>query len=788
MKQKKAISFIVVLAVLLSTFTSPAFASISEGSQGLVEVTSFEYVTDPGSATGDKKIVVIGNVLKNCEIIRGDVHIGTDKRNALKAQAVDEQEFVAGDTFRLEFIGFAQTAASEAIENGEGFMTVFISAGDNDSVLDLSENPYRLRFKVTAENTLDPDENWDEIIPDYRLSLSPSALSLSAIKYGETVTPAVLSLENTGWKDLNVTASISDPYFNVDHEEEIALAREGIQEYTVTAVSGLTPAAYETTIVFNTTEGISTSAAVSIEVEKNLNPGSLPAFTTVSATTVGGLGKIAGLAADTQYDIVSTDDGGAYPTWTSITADSSGNFAITPGAFQIRLSETDFYLPGDPSDDFLVKAFYHFADTVFENTKAGTYQEFDLNDYVSGGTGTKTFVKTSGLLPEGLNLDENTGIISGTPSALTTGSISIGIQVTDTDEGVKTGTVTFDKIIKGDQPTPAAVTLSATDHVIRIAEGVKGQLYFTSTNGALDITDPTAFESSGWTSLSAIEDLKRNTKYFVYSKFEETELLNESPIASPVGITTLKTTISSVTLTRSGVDAATVGAIMTPSDAAVDYVWMLDGTPVDGVTGSTITIEADMAGKELTVHAKGIGDFQGELTSSGIVIGGVSITLSAKSWNAGRPIEAVLTNETGVAVTCTAISTTAAGVNNGLTTQSIKIDNVRPNQQYQLKLTKAGCTDLIVTGIDLGAVDLTLDAAQCENFVMYCGDLNRDNAVRLEDRSLLLMSKYFGKTVADDDADMRDFNGDGWVDFIDLCLMMGSNNYGQEGLNISYTN
>ncbi|WP_159881672.1 S-layer homology domain-containing protein [Paenibacillus puerhi] len=85
----------------------------------------------------------------------------------------------------------------------------------------------------------------------------------------------------------------------------------------------------------------------------------------------------------------------------------------------------------------------------------------------SGGTGAITYAVTSGQLPAGLDLDENTGVISGTPSA--SGTYSFTISATDSATTPATASVQYTVTIAPPAQTltlltsnPANVTLTVT--------------------------------------------------------------------------------------------------------------------------------------------------------------------------------------------------------------------------------------------------------------------------------------------------------------------------------------
>lgn len=102
----------------------------------------------------------------------------------------------------------------------------------------------------------------------------------------------------------------------------------------------------------------------------------------------------------------------------------------------------------------------------------------DMNPTVSNGSGSYTFAVKDGssALPVGLTLDEDSGVISGTPTTYSASSVQVTITVTDNgDNDTAETTVTFPAVSK------KANTVTFTNPAAQFVEGQK--VSFTATAG-----------------------------------------------------------------------------------------------------------------------------------------------------------------------------------------------------------------------------------------------------------------------------------------------------------------
>ncbi|MDD2856341.1 MAG: DUF1566 domain-containing protein, partial [Desulfuromonadaceae bacterium] len=131
-------------------------------------------------------------------------------------------------------------------------------------------------------------------------------------------------------------------------------------------------------------------------------------------------------------------------TGTAITTDASGFYdfgPLVPATYSITVTKTGYQNASNSASNLIVSTTqnakadfvlptvgtFNITSTMLPSATAGT--AYSSRVMVTGGTFPYTFSKVYGNLPDGLTLDTNTGIISGTPSG--SGSFTFAIGVTD---------------------------------------------------------------------------------------------------------------------------------------------------------------------------------------------------------------------------------------------------------------------------------------------------------------------------------------------------------------------
>ena len=239
-----------------------------------------------------------------------------------------------------------------------------------------------------------------------------------------------------------------------------------------------------------------------------------------------------------------------------------------------------------------------------------------MNPTVSNGSGSYTFaVKAGSALPVGLTLDEDSGVISGTPTTYSASSVQVTITVTDNgDNDTAETTVTFPAVSK------KANTVTFTDPAAQFVEGqpvsftataagggeityaYKAQNADDNTYSAVAPTEPgsytvraTAAEDDTWQSASATHDFT-----IVAKAVESIEVTTEPTQTTYVVGQELNTDGMVVTATYNDNSTEVVTSGCTVSPEVLDTA----GTQIITVThtdsGKTATFDVTVTAKELT--------------------------------------------------------------------------------------------------------------------------------------------------------------------------------------------
>jgi hypothetical protein len=184
-----------------------------------------------------------------------------------------------------------------------------------------------------------------------------------------------------------------------------------------------------------------------------------------------------GLTLDSQSGAITgiPTTAGTFSFDASLTDSATPN----PGTASMSLSITIAAIPPPPA--------MTAGDTATDATVGDTYNASVIPD---GGTGPYSFAVTSGSLPDGLSLDPQSGVISGTPT--TPGSFTAAVQVTDSSSPTAE-TATDNVAITIQAPGPLTITTTTLPNAAVgaaygqqvVASGGSGGNTFSVSSGTL---------------------------------------------------------------------------------------------------------------------------------------------------------------------------------------------------------------------------------------------------------------------------------------------------------------
>ena len=238
-----------------------------------------------------------------------------------------------------------------------------------------------------------------------------------------------------------------------------------------------------------------------------------------------------------------------------------------------------------------------------------------MNPTVSNGSGNYTFaVKDGSALPDGLTLDEDSGVISGTPTTYSASSVQVTIRVTDNgDNDTAETTVTFPAVSKKANTvtftTPATqfvagqeVSFTATAAGGAITYAYKAQNADDNTYSAAVPTAPgsytvraTAAEDDTWQSASATHDFTIVPRAVV--SIEVTKNPDKTDYVVGQELDTAGMVVTA-TYNDNSTEVVTSGCTVSPEVLDTAGTQTITVTHTD--SGKTATFQVTVTAKELT--------------------------------------------------------------------------------------------------------------------------------------------------------------------------------------------
>lgn len=224
----------------------------------------------------------------------------------------------------------------------------------------------------------------------------------------------------------------------------------------------------------------------------------------------------------------------------------------------------------------------------------GTYNAaFSLTLGTGGGAGTNTFALVNGTLPTGLSLNTSTGVISGTPTAA--GSQTISVRVTDANTATAT-TADFQLVIAKSSQTisfGAIANRGLNDGTLTLSPSASSGLAvtLTPTNTAICAVSGlvVTFLTSGTCTLTASQ--AGNANYNAAASVPQS--LTVSAITVTFDSNYGTATTSTQTITTAGPQALTANGVSRSGYTFVGWTTAADGTGTSYTNTQSVTLTTD---------------------------------------------------------------------------------------------------------------------------------------------------------------------------------------------------
>ena len=351
----------------------------------------------------------------------------------------------------------------------------------------------------------------------------------------------------------------------------------GLKAYTlkVCPIIAVSPASLTTSTVGTAYSQTFTATGGATPYTFSITSGALPAWATLNATT----GVISGTpnnTASASFTVTATDVNGCPGTGSYTLGSVCPTITVTPSTLAVGTVST----------------------------------AYSATITAAGGTAPYTYAITSGTLPAGLTLAGSTGVVSGTPTAATSGTTGTAVTVTVTDAmGCSGAQVVNLKICPVITITPASlgsgIVGTAYNQTLIAAGGTAGYTWSVttgslptglslSTAGVISGTPTAAVSGQAFTVQALDANGCPGTKAYTMSAF--CPIITVSPV-SPLTAGTVGTAYTA-TLSASGGSspysfAVTSGTL--PAGLSLSSSGSLSGTPTaatTGITGASFTVGA----------------------------------------------------------------------------------------------------------------------------------------------------------------------------------------------------
>lgn len=646
-------------------------------------------------------------------VYENDTHYGTASAT-LTIRPLEAQLAWSGDT-GLAYDGAAKNvtaSVSNLVKGDQCAVTVEggdkINAGSYTAKAVSLDNPnYGLPADATHKYTIDP----------------------RVVDLSVTLEPAEFEFNNAAQAPTAVTVKDGDKTLTVEAEYTVSIPADtsAVGTYTVTVTGAGNYAGSKGSADYAITKV--SQAALTIGPTGNKTYGDAPFAITVG----GGSGEGAYSLTSSDPAILSLEQGETAGTWTA-TIRKAGTATLTAGKGEDNnykpaqltaeltvepkaLAEEGVSLPQDFAPVYSGSAFEPevavqdgqtalVKDTDYTVTYADNINAGQATVTVAGtGNYTGTITRHFTIAPKSLTSQDV--VLSGLPERMTYTGQAAAPQITvqdgrmvlvqDTDYSVayadntEVGTATVAVTGKGNYMDSAQATFEIAAAAATGVVTINGANYNVGTELTAGVSGKTGDVAYQWYRNGAPIENATADKYTLTEDDANTQIaVKVTSTGSYVGtlesapITVGKAALTG-TLTLTNAEGVVTAAVEGAPEEGYDIVWLRDGQPISGATGTTYTITGDDQGHTVSAKLVATGDYTGEIIGTGAVevaaaapgqpalttsVGSGQITVSWTAADNGSPIyqyQVQLDDGPVITVNNTVSSYTFTGLNNDQT-------------------------------------------------------------------------------------------------------------------------
>ena len=411
------------------------------------------------------------------------------------------------------------------------------------------------------------------------------------------------------------------------------------------------------------------------------------------------------------------------------------------------------------------------------NMTAGTaITPIDFSKMFSGGKAPLTYTAEYGTYPQGLTLDPNTGILSGTPLIAGIGN-AFRIFCTDAN-----GKVADSVIYYGRCNLPEVTFGTPHGASFLVGEGLdlkldypvldgNVKLYYT-TDGTDPQNSPTKIEADPGETVKIGTTTDAGDRVWVRAIAYQSTAGNDFKWSNASGAFyySVDRPLAPTANWENGTTFTTaLGVRLSCDTAGATIYYKLNGsTELKTYLGETIVVTETTTLKTLSFLN---GNYSESVTYTYTKVEGYSVSGKVASYN-GKNDFTVTLYETGTSTEKGKVTVTGTGAS-GQATQDFTLTGVASGT-YDLVVTKAGHLTYTITGVVVGSenLDLTGDTSKAYSTItLLCGDVDGDGNINESDVSVIRYASNINKPVSSAANPLADVDGDGNVNESDVSIV-----------------